>query len=359
MKTKLFLSVLVAFLGHGFGFGQSTFISLKTGNWNDPTIWGYTNTGVNDADGIPDADDAIIITGSYMITVDSAAACDLITFQNSTLDISLGNVLVVNKVVIDASNSQNITATIQGSGVLSCNSFYVGDLSDPKSANYTTILKSTIAQLGINDALTIYSSSYNGTYTNNATFSFEKGNLGIMGQIKTINENKGTIPSNLILSTSTFTNANNLGRRVLSLANTDPFLLSTTGTNLIVLSGMNSEVKYGGNFEPQAILNTEYYDLNLDTPGIKTFPNSPINIKNILTLNRNRYEVEIDLGTNVTHTAGFLHLNGNSLDQPDTEQVAGTWGGYTSSATNINSYYFINNTGIFKVGIPCTGPTKI
>src|SRR6478609_2508760 len=209
MKTKLFLSVLVAFLGHGFGFGQSTFISLKTGNWNDPTTWGYTSTGVNDADGIPDADDAVIITGSYTITVDSAAYCDLITFQNSTLDISLGNLLVVNKVVIDASNSQNIIATIQGSGALMCNSFDVGDLSDPKSANYTTILKSTIAQLGINDDLTIYSSSYNGTYTNNATFSLEKGNLGIMGQIKTINENKGTIPSNLILSTSTFTNANN------------------------------------------------------------------------------------------------------------------------------------------------------
>ena len=359
MKTKLLFCALVVFLVHSLSYGQSTFTSIKSGNWNDPTTWNYTNTGVNDADDIPDADDAIIITGSYIITVDSAAACDLITFQNSTLDISLGNVLVLNKVVIDASNSQNITATIQGSGALMCNSFDVGDLSDPKSANFTTIVKSTIAELSIYGDLTIYSSSYDDIYTNNATFSLEKGTTVVIDQIKTINENTGVTPSNPnALSTATFTTANNLGRRVLSLGGANPFFLSTTGTNVIMLSGMNVEVNYRGTFEPQAIVNTEYYDLTLDASGIVRFPNSPVNIKNALTLNRYyfRHPKNVDLGSNVTHTAGSLIVleSGSTV----TEQVGGTWGGLGSSATNINGIYFLSNTGILKVGIPCTGPTK-
>ncbi|HSD09176.1 MAG TPA: hypothetical protein VLC96_18185, partial [Flavobacterium sp.] len=358
MKTKLFFSVLALFLVHGFGFGQSTFISLKTGNWNDPTTWYYSSTGVSDADGIPDSDDEVILTGSYTITVDTYTTCDSIIFQNSTLDIALDNVLLANKVVVDASNSQNITATIQGLGTLMCNSFDVGDLSDPKSANYTTIAKS-FANLSIYGDLTIYSSSYDGTYTNNAIFSLEKGTTTVNGQIKTINENTGTTPSNPnVLSTATFTTANNLGRRVLSLGGANPFLLSTTGTNIIMLSGMNTEVLYNALFVDQAILNTEYYDLTLDFSGIRRFPNSPVNIKNALTLNRvyAAYPKNVDLGSKVTHTAGSLIVRGSR--GVVTEQVTGTWGGITSSATNINEIYFLSNTGILKVGIPCTGPTK-
>ncbi|HSD07094.1 MAG TPA: hypothetical protein VLC96_07550, partial [Flavobacterium sp.] len=359
MKTKLFFSVLVVFFVHGFGFGQSTFTSIKTGNWEDPTTWNYTNTGVNDEDGIPDSDDEVILTGDYTITVNGDSQCKSLLSQNSVLDILSGELSVNGKVEIKASNSKNITAVFRGLGRLICNSFDLGNLSeDTKTANYTTIVKSTISLLSIDGDLTIYSSSYDNTYTNNATFSLENGGVGLVGQIKTINENKGiTTPTPNNLSRSTFTNEINLGRRTLVLVSSESLSLSEKGTNLIVLDGTNSEVNYSL-IGPQNIIAVDYYDLNLYSPGVKTFPNSPINIKNILTLHRNRYEPEVDLGSNVTHTAGSLVLIGDRLYETAIEQLNGTYGGYTSSATNIIGNYFVNNTGIVKVGKPCTGPTK-
>jgi len=356
MKTKLFFSVLAVFFVYGFCFGQSTFLSIKTGNWNDPTTWNVS--GVADADGIPDSDDDVILTGDYTITVDNDTQCNSLISQNSILDISSGILTVTGKVEIKASNTENITTVIQGAGRLYCNSFDVGNLSeDTKTANYTTTVKSAISILYIVGDLTIYSSTYNDTYTNNATFSLEKGQTGLDGQIKTIHKNKGTTPPiPNVLSTSTFTNENNLGRRTLMLTNSEPLLLSEKGTNIIVLDGINSEVDYSL-IGDQNIIAADYYDLNLYSPGVKKFPNSPVNIKNTLTLYRNRYAAEVDLGSNVIHTAGSLVLVGDRLYETAIEQVNGTYGGYSSSATNIIPY-FLDNTGIVKVGKPCTGPVK-
>ncbi|HSD07072.1 T9SS sorting signal type C domain-containing protein [Flavobacterium sp.] len=353
MKTKLFFSLAIV-LVHGFGFGQSTFTSIKNGNWNDPTTWSFTNSGVSDSDGIPDENDDVILTGDNSVTVDSPGTtlCNSLLFQNSTLNISEVTLWITGKIVVDASNSENITATIKGSGFLYCDSFDVGRPSDdPKNANYTTVVKSEISNLNINGNLTIYSSSYNNTYTNNATFSLQKGLTGINGQIKTINENKGTTsPNPLVESTATFTTATNLGPRLLNLSNPITFSLSETGISSLVLNGIDTTVNYI-NFGDQNIINSDYYNLILSSGGTKKFPDTPINISNTLNISKLKF-VLADLGTNVTHTTKYLILG-------DIAQLTGTYGGSISTATNINDWFFYPNTGILKViGTPCTGPTK-
>jgi len=354
MKTKLFFSTLVIFLVHGFGFGQSTFTSIKTGNWNDPTTWNSTSTGIADSDGIPDENDDVIITGNYTITVDNPGTtiCNSLLFRNATLNISAVTLSVMGKIIIDSSNSENIIAAIEGSGFLVCDSFDVGNLSDdPKNANYTTVVKSALSGLSINNDLTIYSSSYNNTYTNNATFSFENGEIGLGGQIKTINVNKGTSSANpFVQSTSTFTTVNNLGPRSLNLSNPIPFSLTETGINTLVLNGVDTTVNYQ-NFGDQTIINSDYYNLILSSGGTKKFPDTPINISNTLIISNLKF-VLADLGANVTHTTKYLILG-------DMAQLTGTYGGQTSTATNINDWFFYPNTGILKViGTPCTGPIK-
>ena len=60
MFQKKYISILLFFITSNF-YNQDTFTSTKDGTWNDNTAsspWSYSGS---DADGIPDADDIVII----------------------------------------------------------------------------------------------------------------------------------------------------------------------------------------------------------------------------------------------------------------------------------------------------------
>ena len=67
---NLFL-VLTLFVSQEF-FSQAVFTSNANGNWNATGTW--TLTSGTDADGIPDADDAVIIK-AHTVTVNVNATC--------------------------------------------------------------------------------------------------------------------------------------------------------------------------------------------------------------------------------------------------------------------------------------------
>src|SRR5258708_39591661 len=56
------------------GFGQATFYSSATGNWSNSGTW-TINSG-SDADGVPDANDDVIVRGGFTVTVNANSSCN-------------------------------------------------------------------------------------------------------------------------------------------------------------------------------------------------------------------------------------------------------------------------------------------
>lgn len=95
---------------------------------------------------------------------------------------------------------------------------------------------------------------------------------------------------------------------------------------------------YGTNQTITALNSSQNYGtLLLSGSGVKTFQNS-ITIEEILNVTSG---VKMNLGT-FSHTTGSLTLN-------SINQITGTYGGLTSSATYINPTFFEDNTGLIAV----------
>lgn len=103
MKKMLTLIILVMMMAlNNMLFGQTTFTSATTGNWDQSSTW--TLTSGSDSDGIPDADDNVIIQASHIITVEankSMECLNLTVAGGSATSVSLAG--------------ENSTLTIYGS----------------------------------------------------------------------------------------------------------------------------------------------------------------------------------------------------------------------------------------------------
>jgi len=82
LKT-IILAVVLAWSGNAFG--QDTFTSLGSGNWNTPANW---SGQVLDADGIPDADDNVTIAATHTINLDLDASVNNLSFAAGTSQIN-------------------------------------------------------------------------------------------------------------------------------------------------------------------------------------------------------------------------------------------------------------------------------
>ncbi|MCX6133778.1 MAG: hypothetical protein NTU47_08200, partial [Ignavibacteriales bacterium] len=174
---------------------------------------------------------------------------------------------------------------------------------------------------------------------------------------------KGVTYSNLTINKATGTAT--LGGAVTATAFTmtagtlDPgsFLLTATTSSTLTAGTLKvGATTWGGNYSfaptipsgftvdyyngSQAIETYTYYDLILSGSGTKTFAASTT-ISNNLSITGTAIA---DLGPNPnSQTSSALTLGG-------TGQVAGTWGGTGSGATNINTTYFAPNSGQLTVG---------
>lgn len=89
-----------------FVSAQATFTSaLETGNWNEASSW--TLSSGSDADGIPDANDNVIIATGNKIILTADAECNDITFQGA----SAGNKLAIGNFMLTVSGTLNADVT--------------------------------------------------------------------------------------------------------------------------------------------------------------------------------------------------------------------------------------------------------
>ena len=263
---NLFL-VLTLLVAQAF-YSQAVFTS-KGGNWNSASNW--TLTSGTDADGIPDADDAVIIK-AHTVTVNVNATCASLTTDpdaNNTSGLSStisttgasnininANMLltIVGDFFIKANNSYSRTTILTGPGSVTAGSLTIGNDIAVSSQRTTTLAVRTTANFTITGDVNLYTNVENSN-NNRATFRHDSGTITINGQMIMTQENNGS---------STGYNSN-LGVRqgTLILKNVNPFVLNPLGgTQLSQLQPVftGCTVHYSPMGEGLTIFNTNYRD---------------------------------------------------------------------------------------------------
>lgn len=283
---NLFL-VLTLFVAQEF-FSQATFTSKANGNWNATNTWQLTLG--TDADGIPDADDAVIIK-AHTVNVTANATCASLTTDPdanntsglsttisttgaSNINISANMLLtIVGDFFIKANNSYSRTTILNGPGSVTAGSLTIGNDIAVSSQRTTTLAVRTTANFTITGDVNLYT-NVDASNNNRATFRHDSGTITINGQMIMTQENNGS---------STGYNSN-LGVRqgTLILKNVNPLVLNPLGgTQLSQLQPVftGCTVQYSPMGEGLTLFNTNYRDLKIDS-------NYPVDANN-LTINSN------------------------------------------------------------------------
>ena len=321
------------------------------GTWSNSA----TNSPVNFQGGI--TNNGTFTPGTGPITFDTNAQ-----ILGGTISFSTASVTITG---INLTNNSTLTTngTISGTGALinsiGSNATLNGAVSVVTLTNAGTMAISgsaTPTTLTNQGTLTFSGSSYENptTLTNQGTLTITTSggfgtaianftnvgtlHLGGSGYITGLTNNAAGIAN--LTSTSqqigTFNNATSNSTLNISA-------LTYTINTLTVIANGNT-VNYNG-LGAQAIKNISYSNLTLSGSGTKTF-SAATTIGNNFSISS-----KADLGAGYVHTAGTLILGG-------TTQVSSTYGGTGSLATNINTTYFANNTGIVSLINTWTGATS-
>jgi hypothetical protein len=321
MNRTLHFACLLVFQ---FGFAQSPYTSVATGNWNSDATWSGT--------GIPVAGDLVNIANGHTITVTTAAACSSVTFTGATATLTVNtgiSLSVANAVILNSSNTINSAATITGAGTLNCASVSVGTSGTPTVAT-TTIMSCTISNFNISGNLGLV--SRRSTNNNNAAFNLASGIVNVDGQITTANQNAA--------NTTTFTMAAGTQSGTLLLGNASPFNLSGIGTNTINFNGTTATVNYDATLS-QSVGGYVYTNLTTSGSGDKTLSGA-ITVNNNLYIGANTWLIDNDkqitgnsTGILTVQSGGFLQLGGT--DSTITVPVTSFPTGFTNAHIDLQT----------------------
>ena len=306
-------------------YGQATFTARQNGNWNASSTWDRSSG--SDVDGIPDADDHVII-GNYSVTVSANAAAVSITLRNgSSININSDVTLNVNGVIeLENLLNANTNSTLSGNGTINALSLNIITI-DGNGSNgpFTATINSTVQQLNISGNLTVNSNRGNNDLRlRNGVFNLSEGTVKVTGRLITINENS--------LNTSTITLDLGAQAGTLILENASPVSLSTSGNNNLEFNGTNATVVYGGAGN-QAIHTTTYKNLQTSGSGTKALSNTftvsgnlTVNSGTALGVNSHNINVagSVFLEGNINFTTGYLVLTGNTNQQLNSTNPAFT-----------------------------------
>lgn len=317
---NLFL-VLTLFVSQAF-FSQATFTSRANGNWNATNTWQLTLG--TDADGIPDADDAVIIK-AHTVNVTANATCASLTTDpgaenskgldfniNSTVgasNINISNNTLLNIVgnfLIKPSNAYNYLTILTGPGSVTAGSLTIGNDIAVSSAKTTTLAVRTTANFNIIGNVNLYT-NVDGSFNNKATFRHDSGTITINGQMIMTQENNGSATQY----------SSNLGVKqgTLILKNVNPFVLNPLGgTQLSQLQPVftGCTVQYSPMGEGLTLFNTSYRDLKIDSNYAVDANNLTINNNGNLYLIKGLVNGNYTLNTNVT----IIMSNGEVVNSP-------------------------------------------
>ncbi|MEZ7531193.1 T9SS type A sorting domain-containing protein [Cloacibacterium sp. Arc13] len=301
-------------------FSQAVFTSKGNGNWNSASTWILTSG--TDADGIPDADDAVIIR-AHTITVNVNATCSSLTTEplaNNTsglLNITTSNASNINintnqlltitgEFLVKANNSYNHVTILTGPGYVIAGSLTIGNDIAVSAKTTTTLAVRTTANFTITGDVNLYT-NVDGGNNNRATFRHDSGTISINGQMIMTQENNGS-----------YTQYNsNLGERqgTLILKNPNPISLNPLGgTQLSQLQPIftGCTVQYSPTAKGLTLFNTNYRDLKIDSNYAVDANNLTINSDGNLYLINGIVNGNYTLNTNAT----IIMSNGEVVNPP-------------------------------------------
>src|SRR5436190_12930818 len=108
LKIPIILFVILTYIFAGLtAFSQATYRSKTSGNWSQSGTWLLLAGSDSDLDGIPDANDTVIVRCADVVTLTADAACINLTIQN------LGSPIVPTPLAIENYTLQ-ISGTLNG-----------------------------------------------------------------------------------------------------------------------------------------------------------------------------------------------------------------------------------------------------
>ncbi|HSZ87457.1 MAG TPA: hypothetical protein VK787_15595 [Puia sp.] len=352
--------------------------AVTSGNWSG-SIWASTANGVAGSATTPTLTDAVTINSGVVVAVDVTANCASLSFlstatTNSTVNINTGITLnITGALTIPRPTSTTNTVAI-GAGILNAGSILYTNSGGGQRHVITIGTGGTLTVSGNIDCggatgsatLTCTGTptiNAGGTFLGNGTGTFTAATStvnfdGIVAQtipnttysfsnIQVNNTSTGAtlagtetatnISGNLSVQSGIFNN----GGFAMTLASTMA-AVSGGGTKTF---GATSTVNYGGT--NQAVTADSYGNLSLSGSGNKTFAGSTT-IANTLAISGTAIAL---LPNGSVSTSAFLTLAGTS-------ELAGSWGGTASAATNKNTTFGTTTTGILNVTVgSCVAPT--
>ncbi len=115
-------SFLIAFVLNFFlqsaGFSQATYRSKASGNWNTISTWLLLSGTDSDMDGLPDANDTVVIRTADQVTLVSNVGCVNLTILNSGTPVFPN--LAIGDFVLQLSGTLNGPNTTYKSNIISC-----------------------------------------------------------------------------------------------------------------------------------------------------------------------------------------------------------------------------------------------
>jgi len=188
--NKFYILIFTLFCLNGT-FGQTTYTSVASGNWNNSATWSPS--------GVPTATSPIVILG-HTITVTTNAMCASVTAKGSAsgasiLTINSGSKLTLTgNFVVEPTNSYNNDNYINGNGMLEANNLQVGFATVnnifPTTTRLTTLYVDDVTELKINQNL-ISTTAVNGGAFNESRLRHRSGLIDLVGLLSVPEVNPG------------------------------------------------------------------------------------------------------------------------------------------------------------------------
>jgi len=376
-----FIGLFLLVLSFSRVYGQATFQSNSGGTWNSASRW--TLVSGSDGDGIPDANDNVIIQSGHSISISTGSACNNLTFNNGTISFSSSVTLAIGG-NLTVSSSSNINGysndhIFQVAGNLVVNT---GTTLTVGAVRFTITGSSTLngglslsgyGQTRTFGSITINGSGslalsggdpyyLNGSLTNNGTFTANSygqnfyfqgssSSIGGSNQISVFNAifnspanytNNGNLQiRNQMSGTGSFTNG---ATGLLELVGGGPFTVSTFSA-----AASGNTITYSGGGNPTGFPGS-YYNLIINkSGGTLGFSGAP-SISNDLTIQGGIFQVgavTVGIGNN-------LNLQGGEFTPDNASAVVNIGGNFNISAGE----YDHNNGDVNVTGnISVTGGT--
>lgn len=319
MKT---IFIFLLFVGSGLVCNaQATFNSLTSGLWSTAATW--TMTAGSDVNGIPDADDDVVILTTHTVTLNSSIS------YAKTLQIDNGAVFKGN------SKKLGMKGDFTNNGAVQSTLYLYMQTSNATFSSSTTYTAAGQWYVQARCTLAV------GTVINKTNgISIQNNNVGIvnMGSVTLKNTGGTNVSGSIACANSTNFWKNEAGSFLSIQANTSNLVPSkftcSAATNTVTYAGTNPN-----------IINTSFYDLNLTGTAARTLTTN-LTVLNNLTISGGSLSSN---ATNNIKVGGALSCNGIlSLGATDTLTFNGTTATtQVVSGSAVNSYanLVIDNTG--------------